>query len=144
MYSSDRNSMRRVFFDAWRKYQAQQPLQPLEQMVADVVRLHPEYHSMLEQGENALERDFLPEGGETNPFLHMGMHISLLEQLGADRPSGIRGLYQQIATRLGDPHQTEHQMMECLGLSLWEAQTSGGLPDEQAYLGCLRRLLGDS
>ncbi len=144
MYSSNRNDMRRVFFDAWRKYKTQQPLQPLEQMVADIVRLHPEYHSMLEQGENALERDFLPEGGETNPCLHMCRPISRQEQLGTDRPSGIRVLYQQIATRLGDPHQTEHQMMECLGLSLWQAQTSGGLPDEQAYLGCLHRLLGNS
>ncbi len=144
MYSPDRNNMRRVFFDAWRKYRAREPLQPLEQMVAGVVRLHPEYHSMLERGEDALERDFLPEGGETNPFLHMGMHIGLQEQLGADRPIGIRGLYQQIATRLGDPHQAEHQMMECLGLSLWEAQTSGSPPDEQAYLDCLRRLPCDA
>ncbi len=144
MYSSDRNSMRRVFMDAWRKDQAQEPLQPLERIVADVVRQHPEYHPMLGQGMDALEREFLPEDGAANPFLHMGMHISLQEQLGANRPYGIRELYQRISTRLGDPHQAEHQMMECLGASLWEAQASNRMPDEQDYLDCLRRLLGNS
>jgi len=136
--------MRRVFMDAWRKYQAREPLQPLERIVADVVRLHPEYHPLLEQDKDALEREFLPEGGAVNPFLHMGMHISLQEQLGADRPCGIRELYQRICTRLGDPHQAEHQMMECLGASLWEAQASNRMPDEQVYLDCLRRLSGNS
>jgi hypothetical protein len=141
MFSSDRTSMRRVFTEAWRKYRNREQLQPLEQMVAEVVRKHPEYHHLLEGGEEALDRDFLPEGGETNPFLHMGMHISLQEQLGSDRPTGISGLYRRLAEKLGDAHEAEHRMMECLGLSLWQAQRSGGLPDEQAYLECVRRLL---
>ena len=144
MFSPDRTSMRRVFTDAWRKFRNREPLQPLEQMVAEVVRQHPEYHRLLEQDRNALDKEFLPEGGETNPFLHMGMHISLQEQLGADRPAGIRGLYQDLAGKLGDAHEAEHQMMECLGLSLWQAQRNGGLPDEQAYLECVKKLLGKS
>jgi len=142
MYSLDRNRMRRVFLDAWRKSRTSEPLQPLEQIVAEVIHRHPEYQPLIEAGEQVLERDFLPEGGQTNPFLHMGMHISLQEQIGADRPPGIRDLFRRIAERSGNAHEAEHRMMECLGASLWEAQRAGTLPDEQAYLACLGKLAG--
>jgi hypothetical protein len=142
MFAPDRNSMRRVFVDAWRKFQNNEPLQPLEQVVAEVVKQHPEYHRLLNAGENVLDREFLPEGGQTNPFLHMGMHISLQEQIGTDRPPGIRDLHRRLSLQQGDAHEAEHRMMECLGHSLWQAQRNGGMPDEQAYLDCLRNLAG--
>lgn len=144
MFSPDRTVMRRVFTDAWRKYRNRESLQPLERLVAEVVRRHPEYHRLLERGEEALDRDFPPDGGETNPFLHLGMHISLQEQLGGDRPAGIRDLYRRLAEQAGDDHEAEHRMMECLGFSLWQAQRTGGLPDEQVYLECVRKLVGTS
>jgi hypothetical protein len=144
MFSNNRESMRRVFIEAWRKSRAKEPLQPLEQLVAEVIGKHPEYHPLLQSDEKALQREYLPDGGETNPFLHMGMHISLLEQIGSDRPPGIRHLYQRIAAADGDPHQAEHRMMDCLGLSLWQAQRSGTHPDENAYLQCLRKLVGEA
>jgi hypothetical protein len=140
MFSPDRNSMRRVYFDTWRKYQNREPLQPLEQLVADVIRQHPEYHRLMIGGDEALDRDFLPEHGETNPFLHMGMHISLQEQVSSDRPRGIHSVYRQLVAQVGDTHEAEHRMMECLGLSLWEAQRTGRVPEENAYMDCLRRL----
>ena len=82
----------------------------------------------------------LPEAGETNPFLHMSMHLSLQEQVGTDRPPGIHALYERLVLRSGDAHAAEHRMMECLGRILWEAQRQNGMPDEQAYLECVRRL----
>jgi hypothetical protein len=139
MFGQDREQMRRFFVTAWHKRQAGKPLQPLEQLVAQVVAAHPEYHDHLGD-EDRLQRDFSPADGDTNPWLHMGMHISLGEQLAADRPPGIRDLYQAIAARSGDTHAAEHAMMECLGLALWEAQRDGRQPDEAAYLACLRRL----
>jgi hypothetical protein len=142
MYSGDRDQMRQVFFDAWRKFQAGEAMQPVEQMVAQVIQQHPEYHRLLDQPETGRFREFLPEGGETNPFLHMGMHISLLEQISTDRPAGISELYRRLCQRLGDAHEADHQMMECLGRALWEAQSAGTMPDEQAYLECVRRLAG--
>lgn len=141
MLTSDRTRLRRVFLDAWRKARQGLPLEPLERLVAQVIGEHPEYQSLLEQGDAGLDQDFTPEGGQTNPFLHLGMHISLQEQLLADRPDGIRDLYQQLARRRGDAHQAEHELMECLGLALWEAQRAGRLPDEQAYLNYVRALL---
>lgn len=139
MFGQDRDQLRRFFATSWQKRLDGKTLQPLEQLVAQIVEQHPEYHSYLD-GEDQLKRDFSPEQGETNPWLHMGMHISLGEQLGADRPSGIRALYQQISARFGDTHQAEHAMMECLGLILWEAQRGNRQPDEAAYLECLKKL----
>jgi hypothetical protein len=139
MFGQNREQMRRFFVTAWQKRQAGDPLQPLERLVADTVAAHPEYHHELGD-EDRLQRDFPTEDGNTNPWLHMGMHITLGEQLGADRPPGIRDLYQAIAARIGDPHAAEHAMMECLGLALWEAQRDGRQPDDAAYLACLERL----
>lgn len=139
MFGQDREQLRRFFLTSWAKRLSGQPLQPLEQLVAEVIAQHPEYHAFLDEAEQ-LQRDFAPEQGETNPWLHMAMHITLGEQLGADRPAGIRSVYQQIVTRFDDHHSAEHAMMECLGVVLWEAQRGSGTPDEQAYLECLQRL----
>jgi hypothetical protein len=142
MFGGERNQMRQVFFEAWRKQQTGEAMQPLEEQVAGVVRQHPEYHELLNNRESGLSREFHPEAGESNPFLHMAMHISLQEQISTDRPAGIGELYRRLSQRLGDSHEAEHQLMECLAQMLWEAQTANRMPDEAAYLDCIRRLVG--
>ncbi len=140
IFGSDRGRLRRQFLEAWRKRREGEPLEPLEALIADVAAQHPEYHPLLES-EESLERDFVPEAGATNPFLHMAMHIALAEQVAAGRPDGIRELHRRLATACGSPHEAEHRMMECLGLVLWEAQRQNRPPDEKAYLECLKKLL---
>lgn len=140
MYGTDRDAMRRVFVDAWRKANGNEPLQPLERLVAEVIGEHPEYHTLLAESDSGTGRDYPPELGETNPFLHMGLHISVREQLSVDRPPGVVALYRRIRLRAGDPHAAEHRIMECLAQRLWEAQRVGRMPDEMRYLDCLRKL----
>ncbi len=137
MFGNDRNQTRRMFTDVWQKMQAQTPLTALENIIADVIALHPEYHQMLTDPE-ILERDYLPDGGRENPFLHMGMHIAIREQISIDRPPGIRAAHQALSARLQDVHAGEHVMLECLGRTLWEAQRAGLPPDQQAYLACVQ------
>jgi hypothetical protein len=139
LFGQDRQRIRAVFVEAWRKHRDGQPMQPLERLVADVVARHPEYHAALD-GETATDRDYLPEMGESNPFLHMGLHIALAEQIATARPAGVDGIYRALAQRAGDAHEAEHRMMECLGETLWRAQRDGAMPDETAYLASLRRL----
>ena len=115
-------------------------LDPLETQIAAVIADHPEYHALLQDQDQAMTRDFTPEGGQTNPFLHMGMHLAIQEQIATDRPAGIRTHYQQLTRRLGVV-DAEHAIMECLGRSLWEAQQNNNLPDERAYLRCIENLL---
>lgn len=140
MFGQDRNQLRRFFQLSWQKRQQGEQLEPLEKMVSDIVAQHPEYHADIEN-QDTLDRDFAVEQGAPNPYLHMGMHISLAEQLSTNRPGGIRDLHQKLSQQLGDSHQAEHQMMDCLGLALWEAQRAQRPPDEQNYLDCLEKLL---
>lgn len=116
-------------------------MEPLEEMVSGVVAAHPEYHGMLNDQERNMPREFNGEDGEGNPFLHMAMHISLLEQISTNRPDGISELYRRLCQRTGEAHEAEHRLMECLGRMLWEAQTGNRMPDENAYLECVKRLL---
>jgi len=140
MFGNDRDGLRRYYCTVWEKACAGQTLEPLEQLIAGVIREHPEYQPVLTNAETALNREYSPEHGQTNPFLHMGMHIAIQEQLGGNRPAGILDVYQQICRRMGGAHPAEHAMMECLGETLWEAQRHGQEPNEQAYLERLRRL----
>ncbi len=139
MFGQDRRALRQRFVHVWRKHRARSALEPLEEIIARVIRDHPEYHRLIESQDQALENDYPPESGMSNPFLHMGMHIAIREQLAARHPAGVSELHQTLLTQLGDAHEAEHQMLECLGETLWQAQRDGAAPDEAVYLQCLRR-----
>jgi hypothetical protein len=138
--NQSRDQLRRVYIEAWRKRREGLPIEPLEAQVADVIALHPEYHAALESGDDALDRDYTPEGGQSNPFLHMGLHLAVRDQIATDRPAGIRKAFQTVAAHLGSEHEAEHRIIECLAEAMWEAQRSGRPPDEAAYLQRVQRL----
>ena len=137
IFGQDRNELRRMYASAWQKHRDGQVLSPLEAQIARVVEEHPEYHDAV--GGN-LEREYTVEDGQTNPFLHMGLHLSIREQVATDRPAGIRNIHARLAAKTGDVHTAEHQMIDCLAETLWEAQGQNRMPDEDAYLERLRRL----
>lgn len=139
-HSQSREELRRAYVEAWRKHRERAPMEPLEAQLANVIALHPEYHASLEGDEESLTREYSPEGGQSNPFLHMGLHLAVRDQIATNRPAGIRALYEQIARRHGDDHAAEHAMIECLAEAMWESQRSGLPPDESAYLENVRRL----
>ncbi len=140
IFSSDREKLRQQYIDVWNKASQNLKLEPLEEIIADVIRDHPEYHALLGSGTAALHSEYYPEHGQSNPFLHMGMHIALREQVASDRPSGITDLTRKLLLKYRDSHEMEHQMMECLGESLWNAQRNQTQPDELAYMESLQRL----
>ena len=140
MLIQEREQARQVFFDVWQKLQNKSPLQPMESVIADIIQWHPDYHNYLSDTQKTTHEDFQLEQGNTNPFLHMGMHIAIREQLGMDRPAGIRAIHHTLAVRYQSEHEAEHQMIECLGASLWEAQRNQRLPDEVVYFECLNKL----
>lgn len=139
MFNPSREDVRRFFFETWRKYRIQAPLEGLEKTALEVVLLHPEYHTLLESEDRNIGRDFLPEGGELNPFLHLSLHLALAEQISIDQPRGIRGLHAKVITRAQSDHDALHLLLECLGEAVWQAQRNHAAPDEEAYLDCIRR-----
>ena len=141
-FGGERGEMREVFFRAWRNFRRKHPLTGIEKIAVEVALRHPEYHPVLENPQSFKDRDYLPDFGETNPFLHMGLHIAIEEQITTNRPPGVSAIYQALSKRFDDAHVVEHQMMDCLTEALWQAQRHGGQPSEKDYLACLRRQVG--
>ena len=142
MFNPSRDQVRQFFFDVWTKYRAGQPLAGAEQPALDVVLAHPEYHALLEQPDRFLDRDYLPEGGEANPFLHLSMHLAISEQLAIDQPPGIRARYAALLQQVGDAMDAQHAVMDCLGEMIWQVQRYQTAFDSAAYLRCLDQRLG--
>ncbi|MDP2827482.1 MAG: DUF1841 family protein [Sulfuricellaceae bacterium] len=139
MFNPSRDQARQFLFDTWLKYGKHQALSGLESMLLEILLQHPEYHVLLNDPERYLEREYLPEQGETNPFLHLNLHLAIAEQLSIDQPPGIKGHYQQLLAKSGDPHHAQHQVMECLGEMIWQAQRHRTAPDPDIYFSCLAR-----
>jgi hypothetical protein len=138
IFGQDRNELRKMYADTWQKRCDKIPLTPLEAQIADVIEWHPEYHADVMSDE--LNKDYTPDAGKTNPFLHMGLHLGIREQIATNRPSGITSIYSTLTARVGDAHLAEHRMIDCLAETLWEAQSQNTAPDEQKYLASLYHL----
>jgi hypothetical protein len=136
-----RDQLRLAYAQAWAKHLARAPLAPLEAQIADVIEAHPEYQGIVADADTAV--GFEPNLGQAaeNPFLHMGLHLAIREQLSVDRPPGIRDLKRLLQARYGDAHRAEHALMEALGEELWMAQREGRAPDERQYLVLARNRL---
>ena len=134
MFNPSREEVRETFFAAWRKYRAGQPLVGIEALAVDVILLHPEYHDVLSHPARYRDRDYVDE---SNPFLHMSLHLALEEQLSIDQPPGIRAAWDALLERWGERHEALHQALECLAETVWRAQRSQAAPDAAAYLECL-------
>lgn len=139
MFNPTRDQARQFFFDAWRKYREGAPLVGLEPVAVEIALMHPEYHAVLEDPARHLDREYTPEGGAANPFLHLSLHLAVAEQLSIDQPAGIRGEFERIASARGDRHAALHAVLECLGEVVWRAQRDRAVPDAEAYLECLRK-----
>lgn len=132
--SHSRDQLRLAYAEAWAKHLARTPLTALEAQIADVIGAHPEYQRIVADAGTALGFESSTGGAADNPFLHMGLHLAVREQVSIDRPPGIRDLLRDLQTRMGDSHRAEHALMEALGEELWLAQREGRAPDEQRYL----------
>jgi len=134
MFNPSRDEVRETFFAAWRKYRAGEPLVGIEALAVEVMLLHPEYHEVLSHPGRYRDRDYVDE---SNPFLHMSLHVALEEQLSIDQPPGIVQRFGNLVRRFHDRHEALHQALECLAETVWHAQRSQAAPDAAAYLECL-------
>jgi len=139
LFNPSRDQVREFFFALWEKSQAGHALTPLESMALAIVMEHPEYHEVLAKPERFREREWPPEGGETNPFLHLSMHLAIEEQVSIDQPPGIRAAVTRLASRHDSSHEARHAVMECLAEMVWQAQRNAAGFDNATYLDCLER-----
>jgi hypothetical protein len=134
-----RDQLREMYRSAWRKFKGQHTLSPLEKQMVAVISEHPEYHVIVESLAADLA-NYSPRSGQINPWLHMGLHLAIRDQVATNRPHGIADVHARLAKSSGDAHEAEHRMLEVLAEQLWEAQRAGRPPDEDVYLERLRAL----
>jgi len=134
--SLERDQLRKIFYEAWRKQTENLLTDPLESMIIEIILLHPEYYDIFDQPEKLSEIT----SQETNPFLHLSLHLAIREQISINRPQGIKAIYENLCKKFQDTHLAEHQMLKYLEQTLWDAQQAGHLPDEQYYLAMLRKI----
>lgn len=139
MFNPSREQARRFFIEAWRKQREKSILTELEAMAVGHILNHPEYHGLLNEEASGLDRDWLPEMGQTNPFLHLSLHLAISEQLSIDQPAGIKSAYETLLVRSHDPHAAQHEIMDCLAEVIWQAQRRHSGPDATLYLECLQK-----
>ena len=140
-YGDNVHDTRQLFFLSWHKYKQKKPLLPLEKQIADVILSHPEYHLLLDAETRQDDQTYFPELGQSNPYLHMGLHLAIRDQVATNRPPGIASLYQQLVDKYADINAVEHLLMDHLVECLWHAQRNQSMPDETSYLDACRQLL---
>jgi hypothetical protein len=138
MFTPSQHDVRRFFCDAFKKQRSGEILTPLEAIARDWIMQHPEYDDILSDVEAALVAEFPVDGGQSNPFLHLSMHLSITEQISIDQPPGIRGAFMLLAQSRGE-HEAHHEIMECLGEMLWQSQRTNQPPDGVAYIDAIKR-----
>jgi hypothetical protein len=138
MFDPSRDQARNFFIETWRKHCAGEVLTPIEHLATDIMQLHPEYHALLADPD-AIGRDFGPEEGQINPFLHLSLHLAIEEQLSIDQPPGLRGAFAARQLKHGNRHDALHDVLDCLGETLFNAQRDVTPPDGAAYVECVRR-----
>ncbi|MBA3696093.1 MAG: DUF1841 family protein [Methylotenera sp.] len=145
LYNPSRDQVRQFFFDTWAKFQQKATLSDLEKIAIEVIQLHPEYHTVLDAPERYMNQQYFPEMGETNPFLHMSLHLSVIEQISINQPIGIRDVYDKLRQQhKGDSHMAHHDILECLAETIWQAQHNNMALDNTVYLNLLKQKTGQN
>jgi len=139
LFNPSRDDARNFLFESWRKRRAGELLTPLEDLAVQLIAKHPEYHATLENPQQHQAKDYLPEQGAANPFLHLMMHLTIEEQISIDQPPGIRVHFARLTRKFESEHDAQHRMMECLSEMIWQAQRSGTQPNAVIYFACLEQ-----
>lgn len=138
MFSPTRDQARLFFLNSWQKYHREEPLTDAESLAIKWMSQHKEYFDVFDSDlEAVLARDYSVEAGQTNPFLHLSMHLAVEEQISIDQPPGIRSAFKALCERLGNEHDAAHQVFECLAEQIYQQQRNGQAFDSQRYIQCV-------
>lgn len=139
MFNPSRDEARQFLIETWRKHRMGELLSPLEDLAAQLIGKHPEYFPILENPVNYQDKDYGPDQGATNPFLHLMMHLTIEEQISINQPPGISMHFQRLTALHESEHDAQHRMMECLSEMIWQAQRNGTAMDANLYINCLEK-----
>lgn len=139
LYNPSRDQARQFLFDVWAKFKQNLNLSDLEKIAIEVIQMHPEYHLILDSPERYMHQQYFPEMGETNPFLHLSLHLSVIEQININQPIGITQIYDKLRHQQSDTHLAHHDLIDCLAETIWQAQRNNEPLDSEHYLNLLKQ-----
>lgn len=147
LFNPSRDQVRQFFFDTWTKFKQKSNLSDLEKIAVEVIQMHPEYHAILDSPDRYMNQQYFPEMGETNPFLHLSLHLSVIEQISINQPIGITQIYDKLRQRYNDSHSNsshlaQHDLLDCLAETIWQAQRNNVPLDTTNYLNLLKQKSG--
>ena len=137
MFNPSVTDVRLFFMNIWDKALQKSPLESMESRAYSIILEHPEYHYIFKDKDKYLNYTWSPDEGETNPFLHFSMHLSIMEQLSIDQPTGISDLYKQLCNKTNNKHNAEHEVMDCMAEMIWQSQYTQNQLDPTIYLNCI-------
>lgn len=142
LFNPSRDQVRQFFFDTWAKFKSKSNLSDLEKIAVEVIQMHPEYHAILDSPDRYMSQQYFPEMGETNPFLHLSLHLSVIEQISINQPIGITQVYDKLRQQYNDSHLAQHDLLDCLAETIWQAQRNNAPLDVTNYLNLLKQKSG--
>ncbi|MDE5005298.1 DUF1841 family protein, partial [Francisella tularensis subsp. holarctica] len=70
-----------------------------------------------------IDKDYLPLVGQINPFLHISLHLAIIEQIQTNRPFCISNVYQQLLVKYNnDEHKVHHIKIDYIAEERWKSQ----------------------
>jgi len=144
LFNPSRDQVRQFFFDTWAKFKSKSNLSDLEKIAVEVIQMHPEYHAILDSPDRYMNQQYFPEMGETNPFLHLSLHLSVIEQISINQPIGITQIYDKLRQQYNDSHLAQHDLLDCLAETIWQAQRNNAPLDVTNYLDLLKQKSGQT
>jgi hypothetical protein len=142
MFNPSREQVRLFFLNTWKKYHQQVPLSQAESLSLQWMSRHPEYFAVFEDStDTVLQRDYQPEDQETNPFLHLSMHLAIAEQISIDQPPGIHAAFAALCQKYQDEHSAAHAVFDCLAEQIYQQQRNGLAFSGERYLASIQALV---
>ena len=138
MFSTDQTQLRSFYKNSWDKFKNKEPLSDLEKQVASIILEHPEYHHFFDNLD--IRSDINTNKNPNSPFLHLGLHLGIRDQIAINTPAGISDIYKNLYNQYKDPHICEHKMLEILAEELWESQQNQTEFNTQNYINKLLNL----
>ena len=108
MFNPSQADVRRFFCGVRAKMLADAPMEAIETLASLWIAEHPEYFADLADADAAVARNYEDPPGQSNPFLHLSMHLSISEQCSIDQPRGIRQAVELLTRRLDSLHDAHH------------------------------------
>ncbi|AGF49226.1 DUF1841 family protein [Candidatus Kinetoplastidibacterium galati] len=139
MFNPSLDQARYFFIEVWNKHKLSKTLTPIEKTTIACILEHPQFYKDLDNKES-IKNSYNSNFPESNPFLHLSMHLAISEQLLIDQPCGIKAAYNKLITS-NDPHTAIHKIIKCLTLTIQYSQTHRLELDSNKYMNLIKDLI---